>query len=58
MNLQEINAYTHAENTASNHVLQKVGFNFVENYSDEQGVTWKWWQLIKKQPKKRNLFKT
>jgi RimJ/RimL family protein N-acetyltransferase len=58
INLQEINAYTHAENTASNHVLQKVGFNFVENYPDEQGVTWNWWQLIKKQPKKRNLFKT
>ncbi len=45
MNIQEMNAYTHAENGASNHVLQKVGFNFIANYPDEQGVTWKWWQL-------------
>ena len=45
MNIQEMNAYTHAENGASNHVLQKVGFNFVENYPDEQGIIWKWWQL-------------
>jgi RimJ/RimL family protein N-acetyltransferase len=45
MNIQEMNAYTHAENGASNHVLQKVGFNFIENYPDEHGVTWKWWQL-------------
>ena len=47
MNIQEMNAYTHAENGASNHVLQKVGFHFVENYPDEKGVTWKWWQLKK-----------
>lgn len=45
MNIKEMNAYTHAENGASNHVLQKVGFHFIENYPDEQGVTWKWWQL-------------
>lgn len=47
MHLQEINAYTHSENGASNHVLQKVGFNFMENYPDEQGLTWKWWQIKK-----------
>ena len=46
MNIQEMNAYTHAENGASNHVLQKVGFNFMEDYPDENGVTWKWWQLL------------
>ena len=45
MNIKEMNAYTHAENGASNHVLQKVGFNFIENYPDKEGVIWKWWQL-------------
>ena len=48
MNIKEMNAYTHAENGASNHVLQKVGFTFVEDYPDENGVTWKWWQIINK----------
>ena len=47
MNIQEMNAYTHSENGASNHVLQKVGFNFVENYQDQKDVTWKWWQMKK-----------
>ena len=47
MNIEEMNAYTHFENGASNHVLQKVGFNFVENYQDENDVTWKWWQMKK-----------
>lgn len=46
MNIKEMNAYTHSENGASNHILQKVGFNFVENYQDENDVTWKWWQMI------------
>ena len=46
MNIQEMNAYTHAENGASNHVLNKVGFNFIEDYPDKEGVTWKWWQLL------------
>ncbi|WP_298117016.1 GNAT family N-acetyltransferase [Flavobacterium sp.] len=45
MNIKEMNAYTHAENGASNHVLQKVGFDFVEDYPDKDGVIWKWWQL-------------
>jgi ribosomal-protein-alanine N-acetyltransferase len=45
MKIQEMNAYTHAENGASNHVLQKVGFHFMEDYPDENRVTWKWWQL-------------
>ena len=48
MNIQVMNAYTHAENGASNHVLQKVGFNFMEDYPDENGITWKWWQLENK----------
>lgn len=45
MKINEMNAYTHAENGASNHVLKKVGFHFIEDYPDEQGVLWKWWQL-------------
>ena len=45
MNIKEMNAYTHSENGASNHVLQKVGFNFIENYIDKHGTPWKWWQM-------------
>ncbi|HRG18710.1 MAG TPA: GNAT family N-acetyltransferase [Flavobacterium lutivivi] len=45
MNIKEMNAYTHAQNGASNHILSKVGFNFVEDYPDKDGVIWKWWQL-------------
>jgi [ribosomal protein S5]-alanine N-acetyltransferase len=45
MNIQTMNAYTHADNGASNHVLQKVGFHFIENYPDEEKVIWKWWQM-------------
>jgi RimJ/RimL family protein N-acetyltransferase len=45
MNIKEMNAYTHFDNGASNHVLQKVGFNFIEDYADENGAIWKWWQL-------------
>lgn len=42
-----INAYTHAENGASNRVLEKIGMTFMENYPDKDGVTWKWWQMKK-----------
>ncbi len=45
MKIKEMNAYTHAENGASNHVLQKVGFNFMEDYPDNDGVIWKWWKI-------------
>lgn len=55
MNIQEMNAYTHAENGASNHVLQKVGFHFMEDYPDEDGVTWKWWQLRNLEFRNQNL---
>lgn len=44
MNIKVMNAYTHAENGASNHILQKIGMHFVENYNDKNDVTWKWWQ--------------
>jgi RimJ/RimL family protein N-acetyltransferase len=45
MNINEIHAYTHAENGASNHVLNKVGFQFMEDYLDTYGTFWKWWKL-------------
>jgi [ribosomal protein S5]-alanine N-acetyltransferase len=45
MKIEEMNAYTHAKNGASNHVLQKVGFQFMEDYPDKENVIWKWWQL-------------
>lgn len=46
MKIDKMNAYTHFENGASNHVLQKVGFLFIENYQDKNNVTWKWWQFL------------
>lgn len=45
MNIDKMNAYTHAQNGASNHVLQKVGMKFMEDYPDKDGVIWKWWQM-------------
>jgi|UPI0004B78EED ribosomal-protein-alanine N-acetyltransferase len=43
--IERINAYTHSENAASNHILQKIGMKFIENYKDKVGAIWKWWQL-------------
>jgi ribosomal-protein-alanine N-acetyltransferase len=40
MDINEMNAYTHAQNGTSNHILQKVGFDFVEDYPDKDGVIW------------------
>ncbi|MDN3677096.1 GNAT family N-acetyltransferase [Flavobacterium paronense] len=45
MKIEIMNAYTHSENGASNHILQKVGMNFMEEYLDKDGVLWKWWQM-------------
>lgn len=47
MSIQEMNAYTHAENSASNRVLEKIGMTFMQNYPHKNGVTWKWWQMKK-----------
>ncbi len=47
MNIEEMNAYTHHDNGASNRVLTKNGFQFMEDYLDEHGTPWKWWQLLK-----------
>ena len=45
MKIEKMNAYTHFENGASNHILQKVGFNFIEDYLDKNEIPWKWWQM-------------
>jgi [ribosomal protein S5]-alanine N-acetyltransferase len=45
LNIDIMNAYTHAENGASNRVLSKCGMNFVEDYPDNDGTIWKWWQM-------------
>lgn len=45
MKIEEINAYTHAENGASNRVLSKCGMQFMQDYPDPKGVIWKWWQM-------------
>ncbi len=47
MKIDKMNAYTHEQNGASNHVLQKVGMKFMEYYPDNEGVIWKWWQMEK-----------
>ncbi len=46
MNIDVMNAYTHAENGASNHVLNKCGMKFIEDYLDQHGASWKWWQMV------------
>ena len=45
MKVEKMNAYTHAENGASNHILEKHGMQFIEDYLDKDGIKWKWWQM-------------
>ena len=45
MEIDKMNAYTHAENGASNRVLSKCGMKLMEDYPDKDGVIWKWWQM-------------
>ena len=45
MNIEIMNAYTHNDNGASNHILEKVGMTLMEIYTAEDGVKWKWWQM-------------
>ncbi len=45
MKIDKMNSYTHSENGASNHVLQKAGMNFIADYLDKDNVYWKWWQM-------------
>ena len=46
MKIKEMNAYTHTQNGASNHILSKCGMQFIEEYTAEDGINWKWWQLL------------
>lgn len=48
LKVDNLNAYTHSENGASNQVLKKVGFNFMEEYTAEDGIQWNWWQAKNK----------
>lgn len=45
MNIEKMNAYTHAQNGASNHILEKAGMSLIEDYLDKDNVIWKWWQM-------------
>ena len=45
MEIETLQAYTHAENGTSNHILEKNGMKFMEEYTAEDGINWKWWQL-------------
>jgi RimJ/RimL family protein N-acetyltransferase len=53
MKIETLHAYTHAENGASNHILEKNGMQFIEEYSSEDGTNWKWWQLESKKHKSK-----
>jgi RimJ/RimL family protein N-acetyltransferase len=46
MNIEKMNAYTHAQNGASNHILSKCGMVFMEEYTPDDGINWKWWQML------------
>jgi RimJ/RimL family protein N-acetyltransferase len=45
LKIKTLNAYTHAKNGASNHILGKAGFQEMETYYNEDNVAWKWWQF-------------
>lgn len=47
MNIKIMNAYTHSDNGASNHILEKAGMHLMEIYTADDGVKWKWWQMEK-----------
>lgn len=51
MKIETMHAYTHFQNEASNHILKKTGFEFMEDYTAEDGVQWNWWKLINKNGK-------
>lgn len=48
MKVETMHAYTHSQNDASNHILRKCRFNFMEEYTAEDGVQWNWWKISKK----------
>ena len=44
MNIKKIEAAAHAENLASNRILQKMGMQMTEYYLEDE-VSWNWYQL-------------
>lgn len=44
MNIKTIEAAAHAENVASNRILQKMGMQMTEYYLEDE-VSWNWYQL-------------
>lgn len=44
MNIKTIEAAAHAENLASNRILQKMGMQMTEQYL-EDAISWNWYQL-------------
>ena len=44
MNIKKIEAAAHAENVASNRILQKMGMQMTEQYL-EDAISWNWYQL-------------
>lgn len=44
LNLQEIYAAAHVDNTASNRILQKAGFTFIETFRYEQEIN-NWYKI-------------
>jgi hypothetical protein len=46
MKIEKMNAYTHAENGACNHILEQNGMQLMQEYVAEDGINWKWWQMI------------
>ena len=55
MNIETMHAYTHFQNEASNHILKKTGFEFMEEYTAEDGVQWNWWKLINNSSSQKTL---
>ncbi|MBK9225436.1 MAG: GNAT family N-acetyltransferase [Flavobacterium sp.] len=45
MKIEKMNAYTHAENQASNHILEKIGMSLIEKYLDQSNTFWNWWLM-------------
>lgn len=45
MKIENMNAYTHSENLASNHILEKIGMCLIEKYLDKSNIFWNWWQM-------------
>lgn len=47
LEIETLHAYTHSENEASNRILNKTGFRFMETYTEPDGAKWNWWKAEK-----------